>query len=378
LTVAKEDTKPQWPPTKEDLERLYVEHRLSAARIARIYGLEYASPKTAESTILHHLKRNGIERRDRAEHIRKVTEGMVDEWAKRYQAGESLKKIAGTDSSPVTVFYHLTKRGIRLRDKVAAQIQAVTKHEKRPFAGTESDKWYLIGFALGDLDIVRHGRAIRARTATTHPAMADLFRSLFGRHGFVHFYPRKDKWTGFEWSLEVDLDNSFEFLYFAKKSLVWMADKHENFLSFLAGFIDAEGTIYFHHKTYGTSPEIQITNTNAQILDAIREELDGLGYHPHTHSSLQDPTRLGYVREGWKLQLSLFRQGEVLRILTALSLRHGEKREKALLALRFLKSTSADAREEIQIQWNTLTARITEEREMFVLKARDALSMRSR
>jgi hypothetical protein len=83
-----------WPPTKEDLERLYLVERLSAAKIAKVYDLKYDSPKVAESTILYQLKKNGIVRRDRAEHVRKVTSEMVDGWVKRYEAGESLKQIA--------------------------------------------------------------------------------------------------------------------------------------------------------------------------------------------------------------------------------------------------------------------------------------------
>lgn len=64
-----------WPPKKEDLERLYVVEKLSAAKIADAYGLtgKYKTPKAAESTVLYHLKRCGIERRDPAEHIMKVT-----------------------------------------------------------------------------------------------------------------------------------------------------------------------------------------------------------------------------------------------------------------------------------------------------------------
>ena len=84
-----------WPPLAEDLKRLYLEQKLSASKIATAYGLKYASAKTAESTILYHLKKNGISRRDPAAHIRKVTETMVDEWIVRYQKGESLKQIAG-------------------------------------------------------------------------------------------------------------------------------------------------------------------------------------------------------------------------------------------------------------------------------------------
>ncbi len=67
------ESKLVWPPTKKDLQRLYMEQKLSARKIAKLYGLKYASEKTAESTVLYHLKRNGILRRDRAAHIRKVT-----------------------------------------------------------------------------------------------------------------------------------------------------------------------------------------------------------------------------------------------------------------------------------------------------------------
>jgi hypothetical protein len=63
--------------------------------------------RTAESTVLHHLKRNGITRRDPAAHTRKVTETMVDEWVVTYQKGESLKQIARDVVDPVTVFNHL-------------------------------------------------------------------------------------------------------------------------------------------------------------------------------------------------------------------------------------------------------------------------------
>jgi hypothetical protein len=100
-----------WPPRKEDLERLYLVEGLSAAKIAKRYRLNYENPKVAESTILHYLKRNGIKRRGAADHVRKVTKEMVDRWDARYQAGESLKKIAGNEVSPVTVFNQLHRRG---------------------------------------------------------------------------------------------------------------------------------------------------------------------------------------------------------------------------------------------------------------------------
>jgi len=40
LTTDAETPKPVWPPTAEDLKRLYIDQKLSAAMIAVLYGLD--------------------------------------------------------------------------------------------------------------------------------------------------------------------------------------------------------------------------------------------------------------------------------------------------------------------------------------------------
>ena len=192
MSDEKGDTDPErlvWPPLAEDLKRLYLDQKLSASKIAKVYGLRYASVKTAESTILNHLKRNGIARRDPAAHVRKVSDSMVDDWIVRYQKGESLKQIAGTSVNPGTVFSHLHKRGLNLREKVEAQIKSVTRFQKTRFDGSEEDRAYLLGLARGDLNVAPHGRAIRVKTSSTHPAMIDLVTSLFAPYGPIRVYP---------------------------------------------------------------------------------------------------------------------------------------------------------------------------------------------
>jgi len=54
--------RPIWPPKKEDLERLYLGERLSAMKIANVYGLRCKNPKVAESTVLYHLRMPVIRR----------------------------------------------------------------------------------------------------------------------------------------------------------------------------------------------------------------------------------------------------------------------------------------------------------------------------
>ena len=77
----------------------------------------------------------------------------------------------------MTVWHHLKREKVEIRDKLEALIKATTKHERKPFEGSEAERWYMIGLRYGDLHVMRHGKAIRVRVTTTHPAMAQLFDS---------------------------------------------------------------------------------------------------------------------------------------------------------------------------------------------------------
>ena len=362
-----------WPPVKEDLVRLYLVEKLSAARIARVYGLRYKSPKVAESTVLYQLRKNGIKRRDPAEHIRKVTEEMVDEWTKRYQAGESLKQIAGELLNPVTVWNHLRRCRVVLRDKLEAQILAVSKYERKPFQGDKLEKAYLIGLRYGDLDAVRHGRAIRVRVSTTHPAMASLFTTLFSPYAYVRSYPRKAALTGYEWTLESDLDGSFVFLLAKPSHKELEQFGRLEFLSFLAGIFDAEGTIYLHQKRFGTGYEFCLTSIDHDLLEFIAGRLARLGYHPIIDVRRQDPLRLGYAKEGILFRLTLFRRAEVCDVLSTIRIRHQEKVLKKGLVLGPICANSANAKKSERAEWTCLVAKIRIDRNGFVELARQRL-----
>jgi len=357
---------PGWPPRKEDLERLCLVEKLSAAKIARVYGLKYRNQKVAESTVLYHLRRNGIRRRDAAEHVRRVTAAMEEEWVGRYQAGESLKQIAGGESSPVTVYLHLRRRGVQLRDKVEAQIAAVTKYERLPFSGDPIEKAYLMGLRYGDLHVVRHGRAIRVRVSTTHPAMAELFDAMFSPYGHVLLYPRKAKLSGYEWSLECDLDSGFRFLL-AKPSVHELEALPENTLiAFLAGLFDAEGSIILHDKRGRYNPEVSFTNTDDSLLQFVSASMRAMGFDFKLRWLAQKNDRQGITGNGRRGILTLWKFRDVQRILRTLPLRHQEKVEKSKLVLRMTYRGSRSENQGIAIEWDKLTRRIKDDRDKFV------------
>jgi len=373
-----ESEKLAWPPTKEDLERLYLVERLSAAKIANVYGLKYKNPKVAESTVLYHLKRSGIQRRDKAEHVRKVTEEMVDIWVRRYRGGESLKQIAGGELSSVTVYLHLRKRGVRLRDKLEAQIAAVEKYERRPFAGDRLERAYLLGLRHGDFDVVRHGRTIRVRVSTTHPAMAELFENLFSPYGHVSHYPRTSQLTRYEWTLECDLDSSFRFLLFKLKIENLKSFTPEEFKAFLAGFFDAEGSILFHKKKQWGGFELSIPNMNLTLLELIADKLEADSCKCVVELVRQKADRGTKGGQDYIWRLAVYRAEDVRSILRDLQLRHSEKVAKAKIALKFPTRPDGFTLKSTKDRWRILIKQIRNDRNHFVLEAAAALDSKIR
>ena len=350
-----------WPPTKEDLQRLYLEERLSARKIAKLYGLKYASEKTAESTMLYHLKRNGIERRDKAEHVRKVTEEMAKDWVRRYEAGESLKQIARDEVSPVTVFLHLRKRGVQLRDKIEALIKAITKHPKTPFSGDPREKAYLMGFAQGDLYVTRHGQAVRVKTGSTHPAMAELFVDLFRKYGPVYLYPRKAKVTGYEWSMDADLDESFQFLLKKSERVPEFVDRRGKlFFDYLGGFFDAEGSISLH-RSEPFHFEIRITNTNLPLLEKIIARLSREGFAVYTGEG-----KSGFAPSSRVWRITIWRYHDVHNFLRRVTLRHPERKAKGRIALQWNPASPSIEQGKIEDLWDRLVAEIRYDTRSFI------------
>jgi hypothetical protein len=369
-----------WPPKKEDLERLYLAQKLSAAKIADLYGLahKYRTPKVAESTVLYQLKKNGIGRRDRAEHIRKVTHEMVDEWVKMYQAGQSLKEIAGEAVDPVTVWNHLKARGVVLRDKVDAQIQAVTKHQRKRFSGDKIEKAYLMGLRYGDLHVVRHGRAIRVRVSTTHPAMADLFESVFSPYGHVHRYPREAKLVGYEWTLECDLDDSFEFLLPKPSVSQLEALSTGEMIAFLAGVFDAEGSIILHRKRGRYNPEAVISNTDRTILNFVSRGIKTLGLHSKLMWMIQAENRAGITGLSVKGQVIVWRFRDVQKLLQTIPIKHEEKVAKAGLVGMLEYRGPPSGNMELAKSWEGLNSRIKAQRNEFVQLAANLVQAKTR
>lgn len=116
---------------------------------------------------------------------------------------------------------------------------------KRDFDGSPTRKAYIIGFRLGDLNIQQTNQVIVARCSTTILAQVDLIRDLFVNFGGVHVAIAK------RGTFEIDcfLNRSFDFLLKKWRRIPkWISTDKDCFLSFLSGYVDAEGHIDIKRK----------------------------------------------------------------------------------------------------------------------------------
>ena len=244
-------------------------------------------------------------------------------------------KLIGNKTSGYTSWV-CRQLGVRRRPFGEARLKGIRekrrKYERRPFDGTDEDKAYLLGLRHGDLKASSpwHG-VVRVSTSTTHPAMAQLFRSLFEPYGHVYQHPRyKTDAQSYEWNLSAVVDSSFDFLLDQKaKVWEWVAQKESTLLAYIAGILDAEGSIGTYDNNGGTSLQGLVYNTNLELLVFIKASLERLGFHtlgPYLDRKEGTSTaKYGIVRrkDYWKIALAI--SGEVQDLLRKLPIRHQEK-----------------------------------------------------
>jgi hypothetical protein len=117
-------------------------------------------------------------------------------------------------------------------------------YEKRDFSNDLTEKAYLIGFRLGDLNVYqtsKNSEVIIVRCHTTTKEQIELMQRLFGKYGKVSVSEnKKDK----SYHINCFLNKSFLFLL-PKEDAVkeWISNNNECSSAFAAGYTDAEGNI---------------------------------------------------------------------------------------------------------------------------------------
>ncbi|HME19743.1 MAG TPA: hypothetical protein VKF15_08420 [Nitrososphaerales archaeon] len=289
-----------------------------------------------------------------------------------------IAKMVGNKTSGYTSWL-CRQLGIEARPFEEARLKGIKekrrKYERTPFDGTDEDRAYMLGLRHGDLSVSTPWKgAVRVSTSTTHPAMAELFRSLFESYGHVYQYARYKKDTQtYEWNVQTILDESFAFLlqeFSDAKS--WIEQSETLTLAYLSGFIDAEGSILVTHSTRGAIVIfVDYFNENKTLLEWIAERARSLGLG--TSLRINKPIgrgttgfHLNHNREYW--QLSTFSAHGILGFVERLRLRHPQKLLRRSLALSTLSKTRY---EDIALQNAALRAGIKDGVSRFVKLAEE-------
>jgi hypothetical protein len=262
--------------SKAKIKKLYWDEKLSISKIAEKLCV-------GEWFVWQEMNKKGIRRRSLSEAntlnnlSRKISISKKTLENLYIHQGWPTTKIAKMFSCHHSVILRrMGELGIKSRNLS----EAMTKYSKNDFSGDFVEKAYLLGFRSGDLYVKRinpKGQVIRVECSTTSPGQIGLIKKLFSKYGHKYEYNFK----GFRNEVRICyyLNNSFKFLLEKNKKVdKWILGNQKYFFAFLAGYIDAEGSI----KIYGNKNCIEqarftLATYDKTILRQIREKLISIG-----------------------------------------------------------------------------------------------------
>lgn len=249
---------------KSKLENLYLKKKLSIPRIAK--KLNHDS-----SIIVRELKGNKIPRRTRSEAVhlgwkkKRIKKSILKKLY--YKNHLTQKEIAEKLHKSMGYICRLMKE-YRLKTRTADKYH--TCYLKYDFSNNLEEKAYLMGFRAGDLNVQlsRSKNLIIARCTSTKIAQIQLFKNLFKKYGRI--YVGKLREDGNREFL-VSLNHTFNFLLPKKDNIPkWIRENNNCFLSFLAGYTDAEGCFTIDNAI---AAKFKLASYDKNILKQIYEQL---------------------------------------------------------------------------------------------------------
>ncbi|MDD5182313.1 MAG: LAGLIDADG family homing endonuclease [Candidatus Nanoarchaeia archaeon] len=259
--------------SKERLVQLYIDQNLPSTKICKLFGC-------CKATILKRLKENKIHLRAPGHKRVDVSKTELQEfYLKKKMSSRKISKVFGCHYS--TIDRKLKKYEFNLRDRADSHII----YPRRKFSGDLLEHAYLLGFTIGDLRTKTGGscsKTIYVACGSTQESQLELFKNLFQKYGRIWSKRCKGKIN-----MEAYLDLSFSFLL-NKKAGNWIFENNKTFYSFLAGFSDAEGSVFVSNG----KARYSLGNYDSPLLNKIKIKLEQLGF---ICTKLQCDNLRGYV-----------------------------------------------------------------------------------
>lgn len=297
---------------KTHLKNLYLNKKLSIEKIAK--SLNYC-----KEIIERELKRNKITLRSKADAVRLGSQSrrikksvLINLYYKKKLTQKEIAQKLNRHPGNICELMEYYRLKTRKPDFYH------TKYKKSDFSGSTKEKAYLIGFRLGDLyvKLLPSKKLITVGTTSTKIEQIRLFKKLFKKYGNVWISrKRKDGNRTFV----VLLNRSFDFLM-PKTDHVpkWIQNNRKPFLSFLAGYTDAEGCIFIAKNNVAS---FRLGSYDKNIIKQIYKNLLKIGIvcNPpkiHIKRGYKKGDGLIYRKDEWYFFIN--KKRPLLKLLTLL------------------------------------------------------------
>lgn len=328
---------------RERIENLYWNEKLSLAKIAKKIGV--SAGLIRKNMVFWEIDR----RQSRKIELNKPTREALEQIY--YDKSKSIEDILKHFNIGLTTLFRW------IREYKINPIRRF-KYKKTAFSEDSAERAYLLGLRAGDIHARRHCRQIVAELTTTHPAMIELFFSVFEKYGTPKKYIKRNKITGRnEWRAYILLNNSFDFIQTKNFEI-----DNEYFYYFLAGFFDCEGCFYIYNNSNSMGLKFVVYNSNKELLEKIRQRLEIEGFHPKIIKCFDkgQETTQNYKRGVDLWAVELYTKSEIIKLMNLLPIKHKEKREK----FEIIKSTN-------NTKWEDISEKLQEYKKKIKLEVQD-------
>lgn len=310
---------------RDELRKLYFDDKLSMEEIGKKYDYNHV-------TIINRFREYGWKSRG---HLGNRTPIGITK--------VNLSKLYFEKNLPaasIAKIIHHTKSGVETKMRSWGLIgrgnnhRVHHKYKKINFSKNKLEKAYLIGFRLGDLNVRLVKTVIMVRCSSTIYQQVALIRSLFSQYGGVNL----SKARRGTYEINCYLDNTFDFLIPKwEKIPKWILNDRDTFLSFLAGYADAEG--YFD----ATRDGLRISSQQKAIIFECCEGLNRFGFMCNTPIIVR---RAGHVQKDGVINnkdmwsFAIYKRSTTFSLMSAILpyLRHLHKKKAAETIVKQLLS----------------------------------------
>lgn len=320
------------------LENLYWKERLTLRQIAEKFG-------TTDRTILYWMMKNKISRRPTwsVTEKYKISKDTLENLYlnKKLSASQIAMKFGTVNTN---ILRKLLKYGIPIRTKSEAMI----KFPKKSFSNSFKEKAYMTGLRCGDINARKNSNHVRIQTCSTHLSQIRMIKDVFEKYSEVRLSIHTNK-IGKEWAIYCDLDSSFNFLIEKPLRIPkWIIEDDNLFFLFLAGYMDSEGSWVITKSNENDIRFIfRIRTYDKVILKQIKEKLDKLNIKSYFYIDKKkgDYTTFGKLKKDF-YGVRIYRINDILKLIKML-LPLSHHKEK-ILKMNFILENKNKKWEEIK------------------------------